>query len=167
MPKPTVRQESEPARGLEPLTTCLQAKPTPIRAVPYGAGQLVTCGNVRAERVRSSAGDRPGRQVPPRFLPLPCRRNRPINRQKQVTANGPQSVRARSLRSLSSHHHAPRALTVPGSGRCHLSPTRTHAPRSVTWDQADERAADDVSWSASSVVGPAVRRTSCPRVVVC
>ena len=68
------RQGREPARGLEPLTPCLQAKPTFIRVVPRCARWAVTCGNVRADRVGSSVGDRPGRAVPPRFLPLPCRR---------------------------------------------------------------------------------------------
>jgi hypothetical protein len=62
----------EPARGLEPITPCLQAKPTSIRAVPGRAGWAAICGNVRADRVRPSVGDRPDRAVPPRFLRLPC-----------------------------------------------------------------------------------------------
>ena len=43
------------------------------------------------------------------------------------------------------------ATALMPMSRCVLPPTRTHPPRSVTWLQADERASDDVSWSASSV----------------
>ena len=76
MPKPTVRQESEPARGLEPLTTCLQDKCAASCATPAGnrapaylarrcqnGSEAIASGPFLVDDVRSSAvSDHAGRR---------------------------------------------------------------------------------------------------------